>query len=190
MNKLAPKIDNSIRDPIVRYSSIIPDIISDAISGLNKRNYRAVIALLDIEGTKSFTEIREKLNLEKTQSNKLAYWLDKLEEEGLIVNDIIKIPNKKESSFYSLSAFGEDLLDKLLEAYWDYISPIVKVTGEEIYKDVEPTSSDISSTFTGFTRKLTPDVALTSAGTTHKIEEISEIHRRLEEKKRVIKIEG
>lgn len=141
VTKLVPKLDNSISDPITKYSNVIPDIISDAISGLNNKNYRAVVVILDIEGKKSFTELREKLNLNKDQSNKLSYWLDKLEEEGLVVNDIIKIPDRRESSFYSLSRFGKDLLDKILEAYINYISPSVAIPKGETLEELDPTSS-------------------------------------------------
>jgi len=154
MGKLVPRIDNSIRDPIIKYSSLIPDIISDAISGLNNRNYRAIVVLLDIEGKKSFTELRKKLNLKKNQSNKLTYWLDKLEEEGLVVNEIIKVPNKRESSFYRLSGFGKDLLDKIVEAYLNYVSPVVRVPKEEKLREVTPTSSGVITETVDATNKI------------------------------------
>lgn len=157
MDKLVPRIDNSIKDPIIKYSSLIPDIISDAISGLNNRNYRAIVVLLDIEGKKSFTELREKLNLKKSQSNKLAYWLDKLEEEGLVVNEIIKVPNKRESSFYRLSGFGKDLLDKILKAYLNYVSPVVRVPKEEKPREVTPTSSGVITVTVDATNKISSD---------------------------------
>lgn len=58
----------------------------------------------------SFTEIREKLDLSK---GTLYYYLKKLIKSGLIVNYYQKRERSSEYSFYKLTPFGNQILEKL-----------------------------------------------------------------------------
>lgn len=107
-------LEKQVQDPVEAYSSLLPPMLKNSLSGFRHKNQKAIIMVLDLYGRRSFSQIQTDLHLSK---NDLSYHLKSLENSGLVRNEIKKVSGTREYSWYLLTNFGMNLLKSLLEVY-------------------------------------------------------------------------
>lgn len=92
---------------------IFPDELKEALSALNHDIRWRIVELIQEEETLAYTELLEKLNIQK---GSLSHHLNRLMEAGILDNYAKEEFGGPYNSYYKLSRFGKDFVVGLLSS--------------------------------------------------------------------------
>lgn len=116
-----------INKKIEEYANEMPIELIRAIEALNDDFRRAIFFVLLKNGNLSFTQIMTELEIPRKDSSILSHHLKILEKGSIIKNEYAKKEGIDSHSFYSLTDFGEDILNGLMDTL-----AVPNLTGEQI----------------------------------------------------------
>ncbi len=102
-------------EKIKEYADELPSELRRAVEALDDDLRQAIFFVLLKNGELSFTQIMTELEIPRKDSSILSHHLKILEKGALIKNKYAKKEGVDSHSFYDLTDFGEDLLDKLMD---------------------------------------------------------------------------
>lgn len=103
-------------DPVSRFADNFPVEIKSAVEGINGDLQYAVLYILLDEGRKSFSQLKEQLDVHQQS---LTNALNKL-HKGSLVNQIDSNDiSERYNSFYEVTAFGEQFIHSLFDSLGD-----------------------------------------------------------------------
>lgn len=102
-------------EKIKEYADELPSELKRAVEALDDDLRQAIFFVLLKNGELSFTQIMTELEIPRKDSSILSHHLKILEKGALIKNKYAKKEGVDSHSFYDLTDFGEDLLDKLMD---------------------------------------------------------------------------
>ncbi len=102
-------------EKIKEYADELPSELKRAVEALDDDLRQAIFFVLLKNGELSFTQIMTELEIPRKDSSILSHHLKILEKGALIKNKYAKKEGVDSHSFYDLTEFGEDLLDKLMD---------------------------------------------------------------------------
>ena len=102
-------------EKIKEYADELPSELKRAVEALDDDLRQAIFFVLLKNGELSFTQIMTELKIPRKDSSILSHHLKILEKGALIKNKYAKKDGVDSHSFYDLTDFGEDILDKLMD---------------------------------------------------------------------------